>query len=93
MIACLPPDIVFDINLSILIVLMALFGVGRSWAGPLSGAAVLTLGNEFPSIFIKTEVARVLYGAVFMALILYRPSGGVVFFQKRRFSRRREDRG
>jgi branched-chain amino acid transport system permease protein len=77
------PDVVFDINMSILIVLMALFGGGRSWSGPLIGAVLLTMVNELLSTFIKPEIARMIYGAMFMAVILFMPDGMIVFLRRR----------
>lgn len=76
------PDVVFDINLSILIVLMALFGGGRSWEGPLVGAVLLSIVNELLSTFIKPEIARIIYGSMFMAIILFMPDGIVVFVKR-----------
>lgn len=78
------PDVVFDINISILIVLMALFGGGGSWAGPLIGAVLLTIVNELLSTFIKPEIARMIYGAMFMAVILFLPDGMIALLRKRR---------
>jgi len=78
------PDIVFDINISILIVLMAVFGGGKSWAGPLVGAALLTVVNELLSLFVRPEIARVIYGAMFMGVIIFMPDGMVAFFSRRR---------
>lgn len=77
------PDVVFDINISILIVLMALFGGGGSWVGPLIGAGLLSIVNELLSTFIKPEIARIIYGSMFMAVIIFMPNGIVVFFRKR----------
>jgi branched-chain amino acid transport system permease protein len=76
------PDIVFDISISILIVLMALFGGGSSWLGPLVGAAFLAMINEVLSMFIKPEIARIIYGAMFMAVIIFMPDGVVTYFRK-----------
>jgi len=76
------PDIVFDINISILIVLMALFGGGSSWMGPLIGAVVLSMINEFLSLFVQPEFARIIYGMLFMAVIIFMPDGIVVFLKK-----------
>ena len=76
------PDIVFDINVSILIVLMALFGGGSSWLGPLIGAGFLSVINEFLSMFIKPEIARMIYGALFMAVIIFMPDGVVAYVRK-----------
>lgn len=78
------PDIVFDISISILIVLMALFGGGSSWKGPLIGAIVLSIVNEILSLFIKPEFSRIIYGAMFMVVIIFMPDGIVSFFGKRR---------
>jgi branched-chain amino acid transport system permease protein len=83
-ISYLHPDIVFDINISILIVLMAVFGGSQSWAGPLLGAALLTVVNELLSIFVRPEIARVIYGAMFMGVIIFMPDGMVAFFSRRR---------
>jgi len=76
------PDIVFDINISILIVLMALFGGGASWLGPLMGAGFLSILNEFLSTFVKPEIARIIYGTMFMAVIIFMPDGIVAFAKK-----------
>ena len=76
------PDIVFDINISILIVLMALFGGGSSWVGPVIGAVVLSIINEFLSLFVQPEFARIIYGMLFMAVIIFMPDGIVVFLKK-----------
>ncbi len=77
------PDIVFDINISILIVLMAIAGGGRTWAGPLLGAALITTINELLSLFVRPESARVIYGAMFIAVIIFMPDGMVAFLKKR----------
>jgi branched-chain amino acid transport system permease protein len=76
------PDIVFDINISILIVLMALFGGGKSWQGPIIGAVSLALVNEILSIFVRPEFARIIYGSMFVAVIIFMPDGVVPFLQK-----------
>lgn len=76
------PDIVFDISISILIVLMALFGGGSSWSGPLIGAFVLSIVNEILSLFIKPEFARIIYGAMFMVVIIFMPDGIVSFLKE-----------
>ena len=76
------PDIVFDIMLSILIVLMALFGGGGTWLGPIIGAVVLTLVNEGLSTFVKAEVARIIYGCLFIGVIMFMPNGIIEFFKR-----------
>ncbi len=78
------PDIVFDVSISILIVLMALFGGGKSWAGPLIGAVILSVVNEILSLFIQPEVARIIYGTMFITVIIFMPDGILVFLRKKR---------
>lgn len=78
------PDVVFDISISILIVLMALFGGGASWVGPVLGAASLSIVNELLSTYMKPEIARMIYGAMFVLVILFMPDGIVAFVLKRR---------
>lgn len=78
------PDIVFDVNISILIVLMALFGGAASWVGPVLGAAGLSVINELLSTFVKAELARVIYGCLFIVVIIFMPNGVMEFFARRR---------
>ncbi len=75
------PDIVFDVNISILVVLMALFGGGGSWLGPVVGAAALTVINEGLSTFVKAELARIIYGCLFIVVIIFMPNGIIEFFR------------
>jgi branched-chain amino acid transport system permease protein len=77
------PNIVFDVNMSILIVLMALFGGGSSWLGPIVGASLLTIINEILSTFVNAELARVLYGCLFIVVIIFMPNGIIEFFTKK----------
>jgi len=78
------PETVFNIDISILIVLMALFGGGSSYVGPIVGAISLSLVNELLSAFLKAEYARVIYGLLFVVLILYLPDGVISFFRGRK---------
>jgi branched-chain amino acid transport system permease protein len=75
------PDIVFNVNISILIVLMALFGGGGSWLGPILGAVVLTIINEALSTFVKAELARIVYGCLFIVVIIFMPNGVIEFIK------------
>jgi len=76
------PDIVFDVNMSILIVLMALFGGGGTLLGPIIGAVILTLVNEGLSTFVMAELARIIYGCLFIIVIIYMPNGIMEFFKR-----------
>jgi branched-chain amino acid transport system permease protein len=75
------PDMVFDVNISILIVLMSLFGGGGSWLGPIVGATALTFINEGLSTFVKAELARIIYGCLFIVVIIFMPNGIIEFFK------------
>lgn len=79
----LHPDIVFDVNISILIVLMSLFGGGSSWLGPVVGATALTIINELLSTFVKAELARIIYGCLFIMVIIFMPDGIIEYFKGR----------
>lgn len=69
------PVIVFDVMISILMVLMTLLGGGGSWAGALIGAVFLSVLNEFLTTFVGAEIARILYGMLFLGVILFLPNG------------------
>ncbi len=77
------PQIVFDVNISILIVLMSLFGGGKSWLGPVVGAVALSVINEGLSTFVKAEWARIIYGCLFIVVIIFMPDGIIEFFGSR----------
>lgn len=77
------PSMVFDVNMSILIVLMALFGGGTTWLGPVVGAALLSIVNEVLSTFVKAELARIIYGSLFVIVIIFLPNGIMHVFTKR----------
>ena len=78
------PTIVFDVNVSILIVLMALFGGGGTWLGPIVGATALSVINEGLSTFVKAELARIIYGSLFIVVIIFMPNGIINFFKRSR---------
>ncbi|MDI9569568.1 MAG: branched-chain amino acid ABC transporter permease [Pseudomonadota bacterium] len=77
------PDVVFSINISILIVLMAMFGGGGTWLGPIIGAVILTMVNEGLSTFARAEIARIIYGTLFIVVTIFMPDGILHFFLKR----------
>ena len=76
-------DVVFSINISILIVLMAMFGGGGTWLGPIIGAVILTVVNEGLSTFAQAEIARIIYGALFIVVTIFMPNGIIDFFRKK----------
>jgi len=78
------PENVFDVMVSILIVLMTLFGGGGSWMGALIGAVSLSLVNEFLTTFVGAEIARIIYGLLFIVVIIFMPNGIMEFIHRRR---------
>ena len=78
------PEIVFDVGVSILIVLMTLFGGGGSWVGALIGAVSLSLVNELLITFVGAEIARIIYGFLFVGVILFMPNGIMEFIRRKR---------
>lgn len=71
----LDPGDMFSVNLSVLIVLFALFGGRRSWVGPVLGALVVTLAREFLFIVIGEDAAQILFGVLLVVVILFMPNG------------------
>lgn len=74
-------DVVFNINISILIVLMTMFGGGGTWLGPIIGAVLLTVVNEGLSTFAQAEIARIIYGALFIVVTIFMPNGILEYFR------------
>lgn len=70
------PQFAFDPLFDITIALMAFFGGLATVAGPLLGALVLeTLQQEFTLRFSAGSVYLIIYGALFLAVILVMPRG------------------
>jgi branched-chain amino acid transport system permease protein len=84
------PNTVFDQNISIFIVMMAVFGGAFTWQGPVIGAVILTVIDQvliasLPGI--PAEVTRVVYGVVLVLVIMFMPAGIMSFIHRK--SRRR----
>lgn len=69
------PNIAFDIQLSILIVLMAMLGGAGRWAGPILGAAVVYLLTQTLVFVIPSELAQVVFGLILIGVIFAMPRG------------------
>lgn len=78
------PDTTFDVNISLLILLMAFFGGCRTWIGPLLGATVLSLANQVFVTFIGAEISRIFYGLLLMGVIIFMPDGMIEYVKKSR---------
>jgi branched-chain amino acid transport system permease protein len=75
------PDITFNINTSLLILLMAFFGGCKTWAGPLLGAVILSLANQLIVTFIGAEISRILYGLLLIIVIIFMPNGVIEYIK------------
>ena len=69
---------VFDPNLSVTIVLMAIFGGAATWEGPVIGALILTIIDQvlisaFPGA--PAEISRLIYGLILVLVMMFMPSG------------------
>lgn len=71
----LDPGDMFSVNMSVMIVLFALFGGRRSWIGPLLGAVVVTVAREYLFIAIGEDAAQIMFGALLVLVILFMPNG------------------
>jgi branched-chain amino acid transport system permease protein len=77
------PNIMFDLNLSVLVVLMALFGGRQNWLGPVVGALVISIVSEFLTLQLGNEAARILFGLLMVVVILYLPDGLLAYVRPR----------
>ncbi len=73
------PEVTFNINTSLLILLMSFFGGCRTWTGPLLGAVVLSLVNQLIVTFIGAEISRILYGLLLVIVIIFMPDGVIQY--------------
>jgi len=81
------PDFIFDVSISVMVVLMALLGGRQSWVGPVIGASIVVAINEVLTAYagIGAEISRIIYGLLLVIVIMYLPSGLVGLFRKREF--------
>jgi branched-chain amino acid transport system permease protein len=71
------PDFIFDVSISVLVVLMALLGGRQSWVGPVIGASIVVVINEILTAYvgIGAEFSRMIYGLLLVIVIMYLPNG------------------
>ena len=80
------PDFIFDVSISVLVVLMALLGGRLSWIGPVIGASIVVVINEVLTAYvgIGAEFSRIIYGLLLVIVIMYLPNG-LIGLSPRRF--------
>lgn len=69
------PSPMFDVQISILVVLIALLGGTQSWIGPFIGAVLLRVVDEILVLQFGGQAAQIMYGLVLVVVILYLPYG------------------
>jgi branched-chain amino acid transport system permease protein len=77
------PDITFNINTSLLILLMAFFGGCAHWTGPVLGTVLLTLANQLIATFIGAEISRILFGLLLIFVMIFMPNGIIEYLRPR----------
>jgi branched-chain amino acid transport system permease protein len=69
------PDPMFSVNLTVLIVLMALIGGIDSWVGAVSGAVIISIIRELLNLSIGSTVSQIVFGLLLVVTILLLPNG------------------
>ena len=79
------PDFIFDISISMLVVLMALLGGPSTWLGPVLGACIVVIINEVLTNHanIGAEFSRIVYGLLLVLVIMYLPHGLIGLFKRK----------
>jgi branched-chain amino acid transport system permease protein len=79
------PDFIFDISISMLVVLMALLGGPSTWLGPVLGACIVVIINEVLTTHanIGAEFSRIVYGLLLVLVIMYLPHGLIGLFKRK----------
>jgi branched-chain amino acid transport system permease protein len=79
------PDFIFDISLSVLVVLMALLGGPSTWLGPVIGSCIVVVINEVLTAHLNIggEFSRIVYGLLLVLVIMYLPDGLIGLFAKK----------
>lgn len=81
------PDPMFSINLTVLVVLMALIGGTDSWVGALSGAVIISIIREVLNLWIGSSVSQIAFGILLVITILFLPGGLLSWVKAKSLSR------
>lgn len=87
------PDRMFNIEISIMVLLMTVLGgIGNIW-GPLIGVAILIPLSEYSRLYFGGTggaVDLILYGLILMLICVFRPAGLISFFPAHILERERQ---
>jgi branched-chain amino acid transport system permease protein len=76
------PAPMFDVRISILVVLIALLGGTRSWIGPFVGAVILRAVDQALVLQFGGQTAQIMYGLLLVVVILYLPEGVLPYLRR-----------
>ena len=76
------PSLFFSVSTNFLIVFMGFIGGFGVWAGPIIGAGVFIPLDEWFTVFFAPELAQIVFGGLFVVIILLRPDGLAELFAK-----------
>jgi branched-chain amino acid transport system permease protein len=71
----LTPEVVFSLNVPLLVVVMSVLGGRRHWLGPVIGAVVIYSLQERLTNSDLDEWGQVILGAILVLVILFAPEG------------------
>ena len=87
------PDRVFNIEISIIVLLITVLGgIGTVW-GPIIGAAILIPISEYSRIYLGGTggaVDLIIYGLILMLICVFRPNGLISFVPKNILERKKQ---
>jgi branched-chain amino acid transport system permease protein len=69
------PTPMFDVRISILVVLIALLGGTQSWIGPFLGAVLLRVVDQVLVLQFGGQTAQIMYGLMLVVVIMFLPQG------------------
>jgi branched-chain amino acid transport system permease protein len=78
------PTSTFSLDISLNVVLMAVIGGAGTWLGPLIGAPLVLLVAEALRVTVTSEVNRVIFSLIVIAMALYMPRGLMGMFKRPR---------
>lgn len=78
------PTSTFSLDISLNVVLMAVIGGAGTWLGPLIGAPLVLLVAEALRVTVTSEVNRVIFSLIVIAMALYMPRGLMGMFKRLR---------
>ena len=75
------PETAFGVGYSVNAMAMALVGGAENWLGPVVGAVLLGLLQQFALAFISSSASLAIVGLVFMAFVVFAPRGLVGLYR------------